>query len=976
MDIVDSYSDRLREIAAPYFARWFEQCKELLGESADLEEYYDRLAEIYPELDSEDLDRSVASALAASALAGWYESEQLVLNGETVEFAEAEYALLPFQEAIDYFSEKQNRPTRRWDSLTATEHDAYFTVAGAKAAVLGDIRAEVDRALTEGTSRAEFTKNFDAIATRYGWNYKGDRDWRAGIIFQANLRGAYSDGRCQQMTDPAVLEKRDKWMWRHGNSRSPRPVHLALDGKVFPADHPLWNSMFPPCGFGCNCGVVSLSDRDLQRRGLRVETGYRPGDTIEVDGKRFRIAPDNNFENSCVPQTDTEREDDRALKRRKILSRMQSDLQREGIIDLAGKVGFGAIAVLVGIKAATLAPEIIGTEVTRVSAAWRAGIHKKIADEIRAEISEEKLQRVRDLLATEVKDKPLTVVLSGAGDEGAVASASMAEGLRKQGLEGEIVAAANSIVTEDGPNFLSRILEVHVKSLGLSSESTKALIGLILDRGANKVNLLGHSAGAVVVEDIAGILRALEIEVDNVITLGGISAPVDLGQTQYRRYISDIDQYQLLHKVARRANKDRLFKGIYHGRYDSIAALGNRGLLKSWLANKEVFRAIVEDFNGVPATQAAGKLEPVPNVMRVPSEPKVENAEELLKEVRKSEPEAPAPKRTKPSKPVKKPIETRLITPEEYTQLGINVRRGLGDYRVRINKNTGATAGTFNVQPTRADGYLWTPEQCKAVKELLEKQGVVFPDSFDPDNVAWREGFNYLKLDKNAVITDRLIGPITPPGALKRQDWAEIVPVSPTKSGTDRYSAIELEPKAITPEVLPPEGQNNLKDAIAAFQKFASKLGKPKPNKSQAMPVDAADEYLDKRKLSSASPFALRNILRKGGEDIRRTIRTIQSYLFLEREEAEKAVNQLPGFKLKPARGGFRLELDGEDPTLLPAPPKELPPGLTAKQADRWLSKVGKPYANRKQAETLQKKLGDRYQVVEEDGKFVVREID
>jgi Phage Mu protein F like protein len=192
---------------------------------------------------------------------------------------------LPFQEGIDYLSNKLNLDTETWIDGQGLTQTVAFTVAGAKGQLLQDIRTAVDLAINDGISIADFAKRFDRIADSYAdnWQLKGDRAWRGQLIYSQNLRQAYGAGRYQQMTDPDTVKRRPFWQYRHGDSRVPRPTHLAMDGKVFLADS---LSCFPPCGFNCRCQIFSLSQRDIDREGLTVEDvefeadkgfNYKPG---------------------------------------------------------------------------------------------------------------------------------------------------------------------------------------------------------------------------------------------------------------------------------------------------------------------------------------------------------------------------------------------------------------------------------------------------------------------------------------------------------------------------------------------------------------------------------------------------------------------------------------------------------------------------------------------------------------------------
>lgn len=178
---------------------------------------------------------------------------------------------LPPAEAIAFFRQKLRIPTARWLDLWQAEHDRGFMVAGAmRDDMLVDFQNAIEQAIAEGTTIEEFRDTFDEVVERTGWAYKGGRDWRTRIIFETNLRTSYAAGRSAQMRDPEVLAERPYWEYRHGDSLNPRPEHLAWDGLILPADDPWWDTHYPPNGWGCKCGVFSLSKDDLTREGLQV----------------------------------------------------------------------------------------------------------------------------------------------------------------------------------------------------------------------------------------------------------------------------------------------------------------------------------------------------------------------------------------------------------------------------------------------------------------------------------------------------------------------------------------------------------------------------------------------------------------------------------------------------------------------------------------------------------------------------------
>jgi len=231
----------------------------------------------------------------------------------------------PFREAIDYFRQKINLPTKTWRDMEGRAHDRAFVVAGAtKEALLNDLRKAVDDAIAGGVRLDEFNRSFEKIAARHGWTgWKGagtaaGRAWRARTIYETSLRTAYAAGRYRQMSDPDMVKVRPYWQYRHGFTRkpkSPRLNHLRLDGLVLRCDDPAWDKIYPPNGWGCTCGVVPLSQRQLARMGktgpdasphlpARPVEDPATGETVQVPegiGFGFDHAPGKDWAEGLIP---------------------------------------------------------------------------------------------------------------------------------------------------------------------------------------------------------------------------------------------------------------------------------------------------------------------------------------------------------------------------------------------------------------------------------------------------------------------------------------------------------------------------------------------------------------------------------------------------------------------------------------------------------------------------------------------------
>lgn len=190
---------------------------------------------------------------------------------------DAELFNLPFDEAIEFFRKKINLQTETWQAIWKEMHARAFTVAGAmKTDLLDDIREAIDQALSQGTTIEVFREEFDEIVSRHGWAYRGGTAWRTAIIFNTNISVAYAVGHYQAMMEPAVLASRPFLRYVGTSSRNPRPEHLKWVNLVLPADDPFWKTHYPPNGWGCKCGVVNHSAREVKRIKAEEKGGDYP----------------------------------------------------------------------------------------------------------------------------------------------------------------------------------------------------------------------------------------------------------------------------------------------------------------------------------------------------------------------------------------------------------------------------------------------------------------------------------------------------------------------------------------------------------------------------------------------------------------------------------------------------------------------------------------------------------------------------
>lgn len=209
------------------------------------------------------------------------------------------FALQP-EDAVAYFRAKGYRTSWNWQDVLKEEHAKAFTVAHCmKMDILQDIRQAYDKALAEGVSLSRFKRDLMPILQAKGWwgkkaeispktglpeVYTAGTPWRLNTIYRTNMATSYAAGRYQQMVDN--IEDQPLWMYDAVNDSRTRPTHAALDGQVFPADDPFWNTHFPPSGFNCRCEVTPMSESQAARYAAQ-----NPGITANASSAGMNFPP-------------------------------------------------------------------------------------------------------------------------------------------------------------------------------------------------------------------------------------------------------------------------------------------------------------------------------------------------------------------------------------------------------------------------------------------------------------------------------------------------------------------------------------------------------------------------------------------------------------------------------------------------------------------------------------------------------------
>lgn len=198
-----------------------------------------------------------------------------------------------FKEAINFLRSKNVVPIEEYANIDDKFKSRAFTVSGySSLEILQEFLKKLNEACEKGKTKEEFRNEMNEFLTENG--YSSEKRWHLDNIFQTNMQTAFQVGHYESMTEEKTMNLRPYWQYVTAEDGHVRDTHMAMNRKVYRADDPIWDIWYPPNGYGCRCMVISLSENQLKRRGLKVDKEV-PYDIDRGTGEIIPIFPDKGF---------------------------------------------------------------------------------------------------------------------------------------------------------------------------------------------------------------------------------------------------------------------------------------------------------------------------------------------------------------------------------------------------------------------------------------------------------------------------------------------------------------------------------------------------------------------------------------------------------------------------------------------------------------------------------------------------------
>ncbi|MDD5297654.1 MAG: phage minor head protein [Rhodocyclaceae bacterium] len=199
-------------------------------------------------------------------------------------------------DAVRFVEDKGYKITWNWWEQRDAAHAKALTVAKVtRMDILQDFASALAGNVEKGQTEADFIKRMTPILQAKGWwgkqiivDTQGEAEVaqlgspaRLSTIYRTNTQSAYMAGRYTSMW--ASRASHPWWQYVAILDNRTRQSHRIMNGRVFAAEDPVWDFIYPPNGYNCRCRVRPLTQADVDAEGASTMSSRGRMVTFEAD---------------------------------------------------------------------------------------------------------------------------------------------------------------------------------------------------------------------------------------------------------------------------------------------------------------------------------------------------------------------------------------------------------------------------------------------------------------------------------------------------------------------------------------------------------------------------------------------------------------------------------------------------------------------------------------------------------------------
>lgn len=224
--------------------------------------------------------------------------------------------LLDFNEAVRWFASRVVIDEAQRHAIPGYAKPWAFWIANqAQARLVADVFDDLTDAIDRGIGFKQWAKDIRGKLDS-GWTLRGAASaFRIETIWRNAAQHAYSRGRYQQISKPAMRKMRPYWMFDAVMDSRTSPICRPLDGTIKLSTDPWWDTHHVPLHHRCRSGIRTLL-RSTAEAGVRRRDGttHTPDDPLPTNEDGSPVEAQDGFgqtpANSPAAQHEGELPDD------------------------------------------------------------------------------------------------------------------------------------------------------------------------------------------------------------------------------------------------------------------------------------------------------------------------------------------------------------------------------------------------------------------------------------------------------------------------------------------------------------------------------------------------------------------------------------------------------------------------------------------------------------------------------------------
>jgi SPP1 gp7 family putative phage head morphogenesis protein len=176
---------------------------------------------------------------------------------------------LPFKKAIEIFRKKKLIDARSFKEAEAAIKAITFSVQRIEFLnVINAMQKSLDEAFERGITYKDWLNDLPNFFKRIGLARKEPQltPGHFETVFRTNQHSVYNAAKWGTFQAEDYV---DSMRYDTVGDNRVRDEHAALDGLIFKKNDPIWDSIYPPNGYGCRCSTTPLSRYYLEKKNLQ-----------------------------------------------------------------------------------------------------------------------------------------------------------------------------------------------------------------------------------------------------------------------------------------------------------------------------------------------------------------------------------------------------------------------------------------------------------------------------------------------------------------------------------------------------------------------------------------------------------------------------------------------------------------------------------------------------------------------------------